>query len=72
MIKKSTLDRWLKLFLPITPLVLPSTWLRACACAAMKMYLSLSHTHSFLEIPDIGYVVLVLDEIFVKEYWSRK
>ena len=49
------LDRWLKLFPPITPLVLPSMWLRACACAAVKMYLSLSLSLS-----------LMLDETFVR------
>jgi hypothetical protein len=44
-------------------LVLPSMWLRACACAAKKMYVSLSRTYlySFFEIPDVGgYVVLIL------------
>jgi len=57
------LDQWLKLFPPIFPLVLPSMWLRACACAAKKMYVSLSRTYlySFFEIPDVGgYVVLIL------------
>ena len=58
------LDRWLKLFPRITPLVLLSMLLRACACAATKMYiyLSLLHTHTYLvffEIHDLGYVVLV-------------
>ena len=72
MIRILMLDQWLKLFPPIFPLVLPSMWLRACACAVVKMYLSLYHTHTHLhslfEFPDVGYVIFIL---FHRQSYTR-